>query len=262
MKDQLGDRIKSNYEDRTRVYLPRRTNTIIRIDGKAFHTFTRNCKKPFDDGLIEDIDATAVALCKQIQGAKIGYVQSDEISILLTDYEGPQTDAWFDGNVQKIVSISASIAAAEFNKLRVLRNYANWSANKQSEYPSDQKLAYFDSRVFTIPDITEVVNYFKWRTDDASRNSVQMVARSLYSHKECDKKNNSELQDMIHLKGQNWNNLENKYKRGRFIYKDSHKDSKEIRGKIVDFERTVWKSKGLEDFTFKYWNELITKAIQ
>jgi tRNA(His) 5'-end guanylyltransferase len=260
MKDELGNRIKSNYEDRTRVYLPRRTNTIIRIDGKAFHTFTRNCKKPFDDGLIEDMDNTAIALCKQIQGAKIGYVQSDEISILLTDYEGPQTDAWFDGNIQKIVSISASIAAAEFNNFRLLRQFNEYV--KYADSPDFKKLAYFDSRVFTIPDITEVVNYFKWRTDDASRNSVQMVARSLYSHKECDRKNNSELQDMIHQKGQNWNDLDDKYKRGRLIYKDSQKDSKEIRGKIVDFERTGWRSKGLEDFTFKYWNELIIKAVQ
>ena len=106
-KDELGNRIKENYENRTRIYLPRRTYTVIRIDGKSFGTYAKGLTRPFDQGLIEDMDETACYLCKNIQGAKFGFVQSDEISILLTDFDTFTTDAWFDGNIQKIVSVAA-----------------------------------------------------------------------------------------------------------------------------------------------------------
>jgi tRNA(His) guanylyltransferase len=122
MKDQLGDRMKDFYEDRTRYKLARRTNTIIRIDGKAFHTYTKGLQRPFDQGLMEDMDKTTEYLCQNIQGAKFGYVQSDEISILITDYDDIDTHAWFDGNLQKMASIAASLATAKFNQLRIMRH--------------------------------------------------------------------------------------------------------------------------------------------
>ena len=121
MKDQLGDRMKAFYEDRTRIKLPRRTYTIIRIDGKAFHTYTKGLKRPFDTGLIDDMNWTTEYLCKNIQGVKFGYVQSDEISLVLTDFDTLQTDLWFDGNLQKMASIAASMATARFNQLRMMR---------------------------------------------------------------------------------------------------------------------------------------------
>lgn len=194
--------MKEYYEDRTRVFLPRRTYTIIRIDGKAFHTYTRGLNFPFDDKLVNDMDETAAYLCKSIQGAKFAFVQSDEISILLTDFDELTTDAWFDGNIQKIVSVSSSLATAKFNELR------------------PGKIALFDSRVFTIPSQTEVENYFIWRQQDTTRNSIQSVAQSLYSHKELDGKNTTELQEMIFQRGTNWNDYSPKYKRGRVIVKE------------------------------------------
>ena len=109
-KDSLGDRMKEFYENRTRNFLPRRTYTIIRVDGKAFHSYTRGLIRPFDEKLVNDMDETACYMCKNIQGAKFAFVQSDEISILLTDFEGLTTDAWFDGNIQKMASVSASLA--------------------------------------------------------------------------------------------------------------------------------------------------------
>ena len=115
MSDSLGDRMKQQYEDRTRAMLPRRTYTVLRADGKAFHTFTRKCQKPYDVRLVEAIDAAALALCRGAQGACFGYVQSDEISVLLQDFGDIKTDAWFDGNLQKIVSVAASIVTAAFN---------------------------------------------------------------------------------------------------------------------------------------------------
>lgn len=199
--------MKYFYEDRTRMFLPRRTYTIIRVDGKAFHTYTRGLKEPFDDEMMRDMDDTAISLCKQIQGSKFAFVQSDEISILLTDFDEINTDAWFDGNIQKMASVSASLATGWFNAMRHARDI------------SPDKIAFFDARVFTIPSKIEVENYFIWRQQDTTRNSIQSVAQSLYSHKQLEGKNGNDLQEMIHAKGLNWNDLEPKYKRGRMIVK-------------------------------------------
>ena len=168
------------------------------------------------------MDETACYLCKNIQGAKMGFVQSDEISILLTDFDKLQTDAWFDGNIQKMVSISASLATAKFNALR------------------PDKIALFDSRVFTIPNYTEVENYFIWRQQDTVLNSISSVAQSLYSPKELFKKHAGDMQEMIFQKGINWNNYPVKQKRGRLIVKETYdKDGA---------DRTRWVSVDAPDF--------------
>ena len=223
MRDELGDRMKRNYENRTRNLLPRRTYTIIRIDGKAFHTYTKGCVQPFDGGLCDDMDETAIYLCKNIQGAKFGYVQSDEISILVTDFDKLDTDAWFDGNIQKIVSVSASMATAKFNQLRLVRKFVNYDEDLDNivvvTVMGEVKLAEFDARTFTIPADYEVENYFIWRQNDCVRNSISSVAQSHFSSKELNGKNMSEQQDMIHAKGDNWNSYDAKVKRGRFITK-------------------------------------------
>jgi len=228
-KDALGQRMKEQYEHRSRTYLMRRCPTIIRLDGKAFHTYTRGLNKPFDIGLIEDMVETTKYLCENIQGARLGYCQSDEISILLTDYTTINTDAWFDYNVQKMTSISASLATAKFNQLRVNRELSTkWEDDDVAldelldEVVSKYKLAFFDSRVFQIADYEEVVNYFIWRQQDAVRNSIQMLAQSLYSHKELMNKNSSELQELTFQKGYNWNDLEYNKKRGSCIIKNTY----------------------------------------
>lgn len=210
-KDDLGKRMKENYEDRTRMSLPRRTWTVIRLDGKAFHTYTRGFKRPYDLGLMRIMDQTAKKLCESIQGVKLAYVQSDEISLVLTDFETPKTDAWFDGNIQKITSVSASIATAAFNNGMYL---------DEEILASMDKVAYFDSRVFTIPDEKEVLNYLIWRQQDATRNSIQMGAQALYSQRQLNGKNTSELQELMHKKGVNWDKYPVGFKRGRCIIKE------------------------------------------
>jgi tRNA(His) guanylyltransferase len=222
MKDALGDRMKEFYEDRTRIKLPRRTYTIIRIDGKAFHTYTKGLERPFDQGLIEDMNATTAYLCKNIQGAKFGYVQSDEISLVLTDFDDLGTHAWFDNNLQKMVSVAASMATARFNQLRMAR--ATWEGNDiegmlDVDDIQNFKLAMFDARAFQIPFIDEVENYFIWRQQDAVRNSISSVAQSLYSHKELNGKKTDEMQEMIFQKGINWNEYAPRKKRGCVIRK-------------------------------------------
>ncbi len=234
-KDSLGDRMKEFYENRTRTFLPRRTYTIIRIDGKAFHTYTRGLTRPFDWNLVNDMDETAKYLCENIQGAKFAFVQSDEISILLTDFNELNTSAWFDGNIQKMTSISASLVTAKFNELR------------------PNKLALFDSRVFTIPTAIEVENYMIWRQQDTVRNSISSVAQSLYSHRELNGKNTNQMQEMCFNKGVNWNDFDPKLKRGRLIVKETYEKNNST--------RTRWVSVAPPIFTQEreIFNDLIPK---
>lgn len=210
-KDDFGDRIKSNYEDRTRFYLPRRTYTLIRVDGKSFHSYTKKCERPYDLGLIHDMNQAAVALCENISGAQFGYVQSDEISILATDFATPATEAWFDNNLQKVVSVSASLATMAFNKTRLLRTKSN--------FPAEFEWANFDSRAFTIADRQEVINYFIWRQLDAIRNSVSMVAREVFSHKQLDGKSTKNMKQMLQDTGHNWGDANQGFRQGRAIVK-------------------------------------------
>lgn len=203
-KDSLGDRMKSNYENVTRYYLPRRTYTIIRLDGKAFHTFTKNAIKPFDDDFMHLMKNTTTILMKEIQNCKLAYTQSDEISLLLDDFADVDTQQWLGGNLQKICSVSASIATAHFNSERAKENYFD-------------SVGYFDSRVFTIPDKTEVINYLVWRTKDAIRNSISSTAQSLYSHKELHKKNVHEQLKMIKEKGVDWYEFDHVKKSGLLV---------------------------------------------
>lgn len=255
MKDDLGKRIKEQYEDRTRFSIPRRTFSIIRLDGKAFHTYTKNLKKPFDNRLTIDIDGAVIALMKHIQGAKFAYCQSDEISILLTDFEDIKTNMWFDGNIQKITSVSASIMTAEFNRLRFLTRLGPASFEERPielsqglgpvephyyydpgdiQVADEQPLAYFDARLFTIPDRIEVMNYFIWRNQDCMRNAVSMVAQSFFSHKELHKKSTRDKLQMLEAKQVSLNNYWPEHQFGRFIIKNTKWEPANCR--IVDCE--------------------------
>lgn len=249
MVDALGKRMKENYEMRTRTYLPRRTYTIIRLDGKAFHTFTKGMERPFDLEFMKAMDETGKFLCENIQGAQFAYTQSDEISILLTDFAKETTDAWFDGQVQKMISVSAALATAKFNnemlKLQATKRYPqNMEGNLNQEDLDNQALAFFDSRVFTIPDPIEVENYFIWRQKDAIRNSLQMHAQSLYSHKELNGKSQTEQHEMIHKAGENWDGLPDGFKRGR-TYKKVRLFDIETPGGIKDLG-TEWKQESVD----------------
>ena len=264
MTDNLGDRMKLFYEDRTRFKLTRRTNTIIRIDGKAFHTYTKGLKRPFDSGLMEDMDKTTEFLCQNIQGVKFAYVQSDEISILITDYDEINTHAWFDNNVQKMASIAASLATARFNQLRMLRK------SKEVQRPfgedgekignldyldvQDFKLAMFDARVFQIPYQEEVINYFIWRQQDATRNSISSVAQANFSDKELHGKKTNQMQDMLMLeKGINWNDFTPREKRGSLIHKVEKIYMKLESGQTVGVDPTQVDPNKNNTFTRNVW---------
>ena len=227
-KTTLGDRMKNNYENITRYYLTRRMPVIIRVDGRSFHTFTKGFKKPFDDVLVKTMQDTMKYLCENVQGCVLGYTQSDEISLVLTDYAELTTDAWFGNNLQKMCSVSASMATLTFNKafndniVKYIDNNldADCGVTKDlTEYTkilinARNKGAMFDSRVFTIPK-EEVCNALIWRQQDATRNSIQSVGQANFSQKELHGKSCNDIQDMLMIqKGINWNDYSTTLKRG------------------------------------------------
>jgi tRNA(His) 5'-end guanylyltransferase len=200
-KDGLGSRMK-RYEFASKILLTRRSYVIIRIDGCHFHTFTRGRDKPFDENIIDAMQTATQYVCENAQGCKFGYFQSDEASFLLTDFDELTTDAWYDNQLQKLVSVSASMFTATFN---------------QRLGQKDAKLATFDARAFTLPDNVEVMNYFLWRIKDAERNSLAGLCQANYSHKELMNKNSAQQQELLFQKGINWNDVDESHKRGTLI---------------------------------------------
>ena len=245
-KDSLGDRMKENYENRAKTYLVRRMPVIIRLDGKAFHTFTKGLKKPYDEIFHNTMNATMKYLCENIQGCKLGYTQSDEITLLLTDYDTLTTDAWFDYSVQKMCSVAASMATMAFNKF--------WRINFNNDVDLVSELEYakvlfnkfdcamFDSRCFNIPE-DEVTNCFIWRQQDATRNAIQMLGQCNFSHKELHGKSCNDIQDMLMLqKGINFNDMPTEFKRGVCCVKEEYAtvDLATYSGSTETITRTRW----------------------
>ena len=239
--DDLGTRMKDFYEGIPKTKLMRRTPVIIRIDGKAFHTFTRGFKRPFDEILIKTMQETTKYLCENIQGCVLGYTQSDEISLVLVDYQRFETSAWFDYEVQKMCSIAASMATMVFNKY-FTKNVENFVQDCATDYETQglcgegtvecelcktyqkalDKGAMFDARVFNIPK-EEVINCVYWRQLDASRNSIQMVGQANFSHKELQNKSCNDIQDMLMTqKNINWNDFPTYQKRGTCVIKEEY----------------------------------------
>lgn len=237
--DNLGIRMKENYENVAKTKLVRRMPVAIRINGKAFHTFTKGFKKPFDEILIKSMQETTKYLCENIQGCVFGYTQSDEITLILIDYEKLETCAWFDYEVQKLCSISASMTTMAFNRFfsNNVQDFGYYCCNKtlgdevnkekEKDYSRYQNVyikklysAMFDARCFNIPK-EEVTNLIYWRQLDATRNSIQMVAQSQFSHKEIQGLSCNELQNKLLIeKNINWNDYPIVMKRGSTCIKN------------------------------------------
>lgn len=212
-KTSLGNRMKA-YENVERRYLTRRAPLIIRVDGVHFHSFTKGFDRPFDISFLTCMRNTMLHLCENIMGAKLGYTQSDEITILVTDDDTIETDAWFGKNLQKIVSVSAAMTTNFFNK-EVMQQVENHTASEglQRAYFTD-RLAIFDARTFVIPR-EEVLNAFEFRQQDCTRNSIQSAGQAYFSHKELDHKSCNDIQNMLFTqKGINWNEYPLGLKRG------------------------------------------------
>ena len=236
--DALGDRMKK-YEYITRTHLIPRIPVIIRIDGKAFHSFTRGFKRPFDDILISAMQETTKYLCENIQGCVLGYTQSDEITLVLIDYMRLDSCSWFDYNIQKCCSVAASMATMAFNRAFAdafwlysdsIAELGGDDSYFESLEKAKEKGAMFDARAFNVPK-EEVTNCILWRQNDATRNSIEMVGQAYFSHSELQGKSCNDIQDMLFQKhGINWNDFPTHYKRGSCC----------VRMPVVNSTRNKW----------------------
>lgn len=250
----LESRMK-RYEQASKSYLVRKVPVMIRIDGKAFHTFTKGLKRPFDALFRNTMEKTMQYLCQNIQGCVFGYTQSDEISLVLTDYATISTDAWFEYNVQKMCSIAASMATLAFNKFFMeevtlqIKNFADDDTQPPEDFDYLLKLqnkffqAMFDAKAFSVPK-DEVCNNFIWRQQDATRNSIASVGQVYFTQKELMGKDCGQIQDMLFTqKGINWNDMPVRYKRGSCCYKEEQqKEMEDPRnpGTMIQVKRRVW----------------------
>lgn len=285
--DSLGDRMKG-YENVPKTYLIRRMPVIIRLDGKAFHTFTKGFKRPFDEVLMKTMDDTMKYLCENIQGCVLGYKQSDEITLVLVDYRTLKTDPWFEYSVEKMCSVAASMATLAFNKafennvLEFVRScnvdYENGRLGdsvipeKKEDYLHTQSYmkalkrgATFDARVFNVPK-EEVMNCLLWRQQDATRNSIQAVGQTNFSHKRLNKKSCNMIQEMLYIeKNINWNDFPVPCKRGTCCIKERYfvpcENGKEYKYPDNSFnpgfknERGVWRSRWVIDDNIPIFNQ-------
>lgn len=211
---KLEDRMKM-YEEAARTTLPRRMPIIVRVDGKAFSKYTKQLEKPFDRNFISVMEEVATALCQEVQGTQLAYVQSDEVSLLIHGYKKFESEPWFGNQVQKMTSVAAAVAAATFTA----KSWRMWRKPK-SGMPSvnDIEPAYFDARAFVLPE-HDVVNYFLWRQRDGLRNSVQQFAYHHLSHKQIFGKSTAEMKEMCKAVGHDWDALPPTQRKGRCVYR-------------------------------------------
>ena len=206
-KDSLGDRMKK-YESVTKYRLVDKTPVILRVDGKAFHTFTRGMNKPYDEVLIEAMVLAGEYTAKEMMGFILGYHQSDEFNFYINNTKKLKSESWFDNEIQKLCSITASLFTSNFNDILGTK-------------------AVFDCRAFNVP-YDDVPNYFIWRQRDWIRNSVQMLAGHYFSHNELQGKSQSDMHQMLYEKGVNWADLDDRLKNGTFVSREDDRLNRKL----------------------------------
>jgi tRNA(His) guanylyltransferase len=230
-KDALGQRMKS-YEKELKTFITPKSYVVLRLDGRAFHTWTKGLERPYDIRLIKVMGQVMNEICKEMSTACLGFQQSDEISLLFSDRAREETELWFGGNVQKIVSVASSIATGHFARA----------------YP-ERSLAQFDARVFTLPSEIEVRNYFRWRQADIERNSVSMTASSYYSPKQLHGMTTAKRREMLIDKGIDIDGMDSRFLYGQVCYPDTRTERVEYTNKRTGekhisplVERRVWET--------------------
>lgn len=235
--DLLGDRMKE-YEQVTRTVLPPHSLTVLRVDGRAFHSYLRSATRPYDLGFLADMQAVGADLCRELDGAVFAYGQSDEVSVLLSDRES-QSQAWFGGVAQKMASVAAGLATAALIARRG---------------PAGRP--HFDARVFTLPTAVEVGNYFIWRQRDAVRNSVSIAAQARFSHGQLHGRNSTGMRAMLLAEhGINWDDYPEETKLGWVVTRSvregevRYTDRRFGAEQVTTAVRTFWEAGPAPQFT-------------
>lgn len=230
INDDIGERFKA-VENDWRATLPSNVFTVIRVDGRAFHTWTRGSDKPFDPRISQAMDDAAVALCQDIPGALCAYVQSDEASIVASDLGTANAQHWFGGVTQKIASVSASVATCAFN---------------QSHPEAFARPAMFDARVFPLSTVGDVADYLWWRQSDARRNAVSMMAHHHLGKKAIMHVGTADRIEMLTAAGVTMNDCELGDQNGRLVAPES-------RTEPVTFTHRRTGETSTTDVTRRYW---------
>jgi len=246
------------YRGLTDYRLMPNSNVICMLDGRSFSKMVKNnFEKPFDDAFIFAMNETAKYVCENVQGAKIAYVQSDEISVLITDYDTTESDAFFGYRLCKMQSIIASLATAKFNQVMMAYNMSHkkWKAVKNNSNDevsyidiipdiTNSPLYQFDCKCWTVPSANDAYAWFLYRQIDCIRNSKQQAAQTYLSHKELlGKDADTQIEMLKEYKGIDWNDYDNGKKYGRLIYQDMKHMSKTLdNGQNIEFDRKVWDS--------------------
>lgn len=226
--DSVGQRMK-DYEKACRSYLDPDSWMVLRLDGRCFHTWTRGLERPYDVGLLDAMGATAQAVCEDISGSVLAYTQSDEISVLFTDTASEKTEAWFGGQIQKITSVSASVATAHFGRCYL-----------------DRRPATFDARVFVLPP-DELGDYFNWRRADCERNAISMLSSFYFSHKSLIGKGLPQRREMLAEKGIVVEDCDERFLYGQLLTRESRTERVEYIDKRTNERRVS------EPVTRRYW---------
>ena len=243
--DQLGTRMKT-YEKAGHSCFIKQVPVIIRIDGKAFHTYTRGMKKPFDERISEAMWETTKYLCATMAGCKVGYTQSDEITLMFINDENTKSNPIYNNNKTKLESISASKATVRFNQ--VMLQFLLEDMVKNGATPQDisdtlimqKEWAEFDSRAFAIPK-HEAINNFIWRQQDAVKNSISMVAQANFSHKSLQGLNGIDMKKRLqHENNIEWDALPTWQQRGAVIMKTKKTRTATYNGNTFTVMRNVW----------------------
>lgn len=264
LQDDLGKRMKTYYEEIPKTKLMRRMPVAIRVDGKAFHTFTRGFRKPFDEVLTRAMQETMRYLCENIQGCVLGYTQSDEITLLLVDYQSLDASAWFDYEVQKMCSIAASMATVAFAKafqkeaIRCISATEDTSDYQRTLQAAMEKGAMFDARVFNIPK-EEATNLLYWRQLDAIRNSILTFGQAHFGHKQLQGRSCAQIRELLLTeKGIDWEQLPLHLQRGSCCVKETYSKAGVQRKRwSIDLHIPIFKGEGRE-----YINERLLLQLE
>lgn len=249
IKETLEEKMLA-LRSKTDYRLSRNSYVMMMFDGRGFSS-SRNgiktrFKRPFDERFVELMNKTAETLCQEIQGAKFAYVQSDEISLFLTDIDCEGTGSFFDYRLSKMLSIGASIATSAFNRALMRMRFDKSGLLDLGTF-DEEPLYQFDAKAWELPDPKSVYLWCRFRSRDCLRNSKQQAAQTYIKHKELEKKHvDEQIRMLLEQKGIDWNDYDNGVKFGRLVRHEAYMKTRELNGEIIPFERHRWKAYPLE----------------
>lgn len=199
---------------------------IVHIDGKNFSKMIKNkFEKPFDKEFIDMMNNTAKFICQNVQGVKLAYTQSDEITLIITK-SSTDSEIFFGGRLCKLQSVIAALATSEFNRHFIRRqvfdkdDWSNVQVRDLDQELLDMKMTQFDCKAWNVDTLYDAILWLLFRNIDCVRNSKQQAAQTYLSHKALEKLDtDKQIAKLLEEKNIDWNQYPDNMKYGRFIKK-------------------------------------------